>query len=79
VIDELDLSAGELRRRRQQVEVTKLHLTQDGVADRSAADEYIVYRGGNRVSIDAEAACRISLWIAINEEGALLSGRKARC
>ena len=77
MVDQLYFRTGELRCGWEQVEMTKLHPTNECSGDGGASDQNIVNRRRDRFTRDPKTARRVSLRIAVNEEGSLLGGSEA--
>lgn len=79
VVDELDLGAGEVRSGGGDVEVLELHGVDGGVEERALADEGVVDGPLDRVPVDPDPAGRVSLGVAVDEEGPLFGDSEACC
>ena len=77
-VDQLDLCAGEVRSRRRDIQVRELDRAENHVRERQLSDECVVYCFGELLSFQSEAARRISLRVAVNQQRPLLGHRQAR-
>jgi hypothetical protein len=66
MVHQLDLGAGQIRRRRRHVEMPELDLRMDHGAESDFSNQCVVDGLSNLVPLDSNAAGRIALGIAVD-------------
>src|SRR3569623_1998187 len=78
-VDELDLSASEVWSCRGDVQVGELDRAEDHFVQSNLADEGVVHCPGKPLAFQSDAARRVSLRVAVNQQRSLLRHRLSRC
>ena len=74
--NKFDLRSHQIAGGRNNVQVRKVHMLDDSIRKLGLADQDLIHIRSRRPVLDAETTRRISLWVEIENEGALLCDRE---